>query len=122
MFTVLDLPPKQLEFLHRLGQYLEIFIFHYNPSQEYWADSVDPNWKARYDARVKQRFIEKNPNANDAEIQQFFDEFTLNFNAETRESRHPLLTRFGKQARDHFSLLSSLSSGEEGRAGPYLCR
>jgi exonuclease V gamma subunit len=59
VFTVLDLPPKQLEFLHRLGQYLEIFIFHYNPSQEYWADSVDPNWKARYDARVKQRFIEK---------------------------------------------------------------
>ena len=114
VFTVLDLPPKQLEFLHRLGQYLDIFIFHYNPSQEYWADSVDPNWKARYDARVKQRFIEKNPNANDAEIQQFFDEFTLNFNAETRESRHPLLTRFGKQARDHFSLLSSLSSGEDG--------
>ena len=25
-----------------------------------------------------------------------------------------LLTRFGKQARDHFSLLSKLSSGEEG--------
>ncbi|MEG1157630.1 MAG: exonuclease V subunit gamma, partial [Acinetobacter sp.] len=44
----------------------------------------------------------------------FFQEFTLNFNAEQRESRHPLLTRFGKQARDHFSLLSNLSSGEDG--------
>lgn len=33
---------------------------------------------------------------------------------EARESRHPLLTRLGKQARDHFSLLSNLSTGEEG--------
>ena len=114
IFTVLDLPPMQLAFLRRLGQYLDIYILHYNPSQEYWADSVDPHWKARYDVRVKERFIEKNPQAKDADIEQFFQEFTLNFNAEQRESRHPLLTRFGKQARDHFSLLSSLSSGEEG--------
>lgn len=114
IFTVLDLPPMQLAFLRRLGQYIDIYILHYNPSQEYWADSVDPHWKARYDVRVKERFIEKNPQANDADIERFFQEFTLNYNAEQRESRHPLLTRFGKQARDHFSLLSSLSSGEEG--------
>lgn len=114
IFTLLDLPPMQLEFLRRLGQYLDIYILHYNPSQEYWADSVDPNWKARYDLRVKERFIAKNPKASDADIEQFFQEFTLNFNAEQRESRHPLLTRFGKQARDHFSLLSNLSSGEDG--------
>lgn len=114
VFTLLDLPPSQLQFLRRLGQYIDIYILHYNPSQEYWADSVDPNWKARYDVRVKERFIEKNPTATDAQIQKFFEEFTLNFNAQTRESRHPLLTRFGKQARDHFSLLSNLSSGEEG--------
>lgn len=114
IFTLLDLPPVQLAFLRRLGQYLDIYILHYNPSQEYWADSVDPNWKARYDLRVKERFIAKNPQASDADIEQFFQEFTLNFNAEQRESRHPLLTRFGKQARDHFSLLSNLSSGEDG--------
>lgn len=114
VFTLLDLPPSQLAFLRRLGQYLEIYILHYNPSQEYWADSVDPHWKARYDVRVQERFIEKHPNATDLEIQQFFQEFTLNFNAQNRESRHPLLTRLGKQARDHFSLLSSLSSGEDG--------
>ncbi|OTG85686.1 exonuclease V subunit gamma [Acinetobacter sp. ANC 4558] len=114
VFTLLDLPSSQLNFLRRLGQYIDIFIFHYNPSQEYWADSVDPKWKIRYDVRVKERFIEKNPKATDAEIQRFFEEFTLNFNAQNRESRHPLLTRLGKQARDHFSLLSGLSSGEEG--------
>ena len=114
IFTLLDLPPMQLEFLRRLGQYIDIYILHYNPSQEYWADSVDPNWKARYDVRVKERFIAKNPKASDADIEKFFQEFTLNFNAEQRESRHPLLTRFGKQARDHFSLLSNLSSGEDG--------
>src|SRR5690606_22172696 len=119
IFTLLDLPPMQLEFLRRLGQYIDIYILHYNPSQEYWADSVDPNWKARYDVGVKERFIAKNPKASDADIEKFFQQFTLNFNAqnfnaEGRESRHPLLTRFGKQARDHFSLLSNLSSGEDG--------
>ncbi|WP_164139852.1 exodeoxyribonuclease V subunit gamma, partial [Stenotrophomonas maltophilia] len=70
-----------------------------NPSQEYWADSVDPLWKQRYDLGVKERFIAKNPQATDAEIADFFNKFTLNFNAEARESRHPLLTRLGKQAR-----------------------
>jgi len=114
IFTLLDLPPMQLAFLRRLGQYIDIYILHYNPSQEYWADSVDPNWKARYDVGVKERFIAKNPKASDADITKIFQEFTLNFNAEQRESRHPLLTRFGKQARDHFSLLSNLSSGEDG--------
>lgn len=115
VFTLLDLPPIQLQFLRRLGQYIDVFILHYNPSQEYWADSVDPVWKKRYDLRVKERFIGKNPQATDADIKKFFEDFTLHFNAEVRESRHPLLTRFGKQARDHFSLLSSLSSGEEGQ-------
>ncbi len=105
----------QLQFLRRLGQYIDIFILHYNPSQEYWADSVDPLWKQQYDVRVKSRFIEKNPQASDADIAQFFDQFTLHFNAEARESRHPLLTRWGKQARDHFSLLANLSSGDEGQ-------
>lgn len=115
VFTLLDLPPSQLQFLRRLGQYVDVLILHYNPSQEYWADSVDPLWKQRYDLGVKERFIAKNPKATDAEIADFFDKFTLNFNAEARESRHPLLTRLGKQARDHFSLLSNLSTGEEGK-------
>lgn len=115
IFTLLDLPPSQLQFLRRLGQYIDVLILHYNPSQEYWADSVDALWKQRYDLGVKERFIAKNPKATDAEISDFFNKFTLNFNAEARESRHPLLTRLGKQARDHFSLLSNLSTGEEGK-------
>jgi exodeoxyribonuclease V gamma subunit len=119
VFTLLELPPNQLDFLRRLGQYIDIYILHFNPSQEYWADSVDPDWKARYDLRVQERFIQKyqkaqNKAPSDLDIQRFFEAFQLNFNAEDRESRHPLLTRFGKQARDHFSLLSMLSSGEEG--------
>ncbi|HJF27682.1 MAG TPA: exodeoxyribonuclease V subunit gamma [Acinetobacter lwoffii] len=119
VFSLLELPPGQLDFLRRLGQYIDIYIFHFNPSQEYWADSVDPDWKARYDLGVQERFIRKYEQSrghkpSDEEIQHFFSAFQLNFNAEDRESRHPLLTRFGKQARDHFSLLSKLSSGEEG--------
>ena len=115
VFTVLDLPPSQLQFLRRLGQYLDVLILHYNPSQEYWADSVDPLWKQRYDLGVKERFIAKNPQASDDDINAFFENFSLGFNALNRESRHPLLTRLGKQARDHFSLLSQLATGEEGK-------
>ncbi|WP_256414241.1 exodeoxyribonuclease V subunit gamma [Acinetobacter sp. 5862] len=115
VFTILDLPPSQLQFLRRLGQYLDVVILHYNPSQEYWADSVDPLWKKRYDLGVKERYIAKHPNASDADIAAFFDSFSLGFNALSRESRHPLLTRLGKQARDHFSLLSQLATGEEGK-------
>lgn len=115
VFTILDLPPSQLQFLRRLGQYLDVVILHYNPSQEYWADSVDPLWKKRYDLGVKERYIAKHPNASDAEIAAFFDSFSLGFNALNRESRHPLLTRLGKQARDHFSLLSQLATGDEGK-------
>lgn len=118
VFTLLDLPPIQLHFLRRLAQYIDITIYHYNPSQEYWADSVDPKWKKSYDAKVQQRFIEKNKQqgklVSDEEIARFLNSFNQHFDAESRESRHPLLTRFGKQARDHFSLLAGLSSGEEG--------
>lgn len=118
VFTVLDLPPVQLNFLRRLGQYIEVTIYHYNPSQEYWVDSVDPKWKKNYDAEAKQRFIEKNQQqgkkVSDQQIEAFLQNFNHSFNAESRESRHPLLTRLGKQARDHFSLLAGLSSGEEG--------
>ena len=114
VFTILDLPPSQLQFLRRLGQYLDVVILHYNPSQEYWADSVDPLWKQRYDLGVKERFVAQNPKATDAQINTFFEQFTLHFNSQARESRHPLLTRLGKQARDHFSLLSQLAGGEEG--------
>lgn len=118
IFTLLDLPPNQLQFLRRLGQYIDVTIYHYNPSQEYWADSVDPQWKKTYDAQAIQRFREKNERLKkkltDEDIEAFIQTFNVTFNAEARESRHPLLTRFGKQARDHFSLLAGLSSGEEG--------
>lgn len=118
VFTLLELPPVQLQFLRRLGQYIEIFVFHYNPSREYWADMVDPHWKDRVDAQLKDHFIQqrlaKQQAVSDEDIDAFMKRYRLNFEAENRESHHPLLTRFGKQARDHFSLLSKLSAGEEG--------
>lgn len=118
VFTLLELPPSQLNFLRKVGQYIDVVIYHYNPSQEYWADSVDPRWKNQIDLRIKERFVEQSKkegfDPSDSDIEAFFKQYTLNFDAELRESRHPLLTRLGKQARDTFSLLSNLSSGEEG--------
>lgn len=89
VFTLLELPPAQLYFLRRLAQYTSVKVYHYSASQEYWADSVDPKWKAKY--ALKYPMI-----------------------ADAYESRHPLLTRLGKQARDISALLTQLSGGEEG--------
>ncbi|MFB2538650.1 MULTISPECIES: exodeoxyribonuclease V subunit gamma [unclassified Acinetobacter] len=89
LFTLLELPPAQLAFLQRLGQYVDIILFHYSPSKEYFADSVDPRWKAK--------FSMENPQA-----------------AAYYDSHHALLTRLGKQARDHSALLVELSGGEFG--------
>ena len=89
VFTVVLLPPAELDFLRRLAQYCQIHVLHYNPSQEYWADSVDPRWLSRHALKYPE-------------------------SAKLRDSRHRLLTRFGKQARDVFGLLSNLSGGDEG--------
>lgn len=89
IFTVLQLPLADFEFIRRLAGYTDIHIFHFNPSQEYWADVVDPLWLRRQQ--------QKNP---------AYTAFL--------ESQHPLLTRFAKQARDIFYFLVNLSGNEEG--------
>lgn len=89
VFSMVQLPPAELNFLKQLSQYTEIQLLHYNPSQEYWADSVDPRWLSWYAQKHPER-------------------------AALRDSRHPLLTRLGKQARDVFGLLSGMSGGEYG--------
>lgn len=89
VFSVLQLPPIEFQFLRQLAEYVEIHFLHYNPSQEYWADSVDPLWLKQFEL--------KNPKA-----------------AGLRESRHPLLTRLGKQAREIFAMLVELAGNDEG--------
>lgn len=89
VFSMVLLPPAELNFLKQLSQYTEIQLLHYNPSQEYWADSVDPRWLSWYAQKYPERAL-------------------------LRDSRHPLLTRLGKQARDVFALLSGMSGGEYG--------
>ena len=89
VFTIQQLAPSQLNFLRRLGQYCTVIIFNYTPTQEYWADSVDPRWQRE---KVLQH-----------------PDLALYY-----ESRHPLLTRLGKQARDNNALLAQLAGGEEG--------
>lgn len=101
VFTLLELPPAQLFFLRRLAAYVDIHIYHYNPTQEYWADSVDPKWHAQQQLK--------------RQLQQSTEQQgLLNTSIDFRESRHPLLTRLGKQSRDIFAQLSQLAGGEEG--------
>lgn len=95
VFTVLQLPPSEFTFLKELARYIDIQFLHYNPSQEYWADSVDPLWLKQFEL--------KNPKA-----------------AALFDSRHPLLTRMGKQARDIFALLAELSGNDVSHQGEWL--
>ncbi|WP_180113600.1 exodeoxyribonuclease V subunit gamma [Acinetobacter sp. YH12063] len=108
VFTTLELPPAQLKFLYRLAAYTEVHLLYFNPSREYWADMVDPVWKDRYNLKLQQRYIERNPNVSTAQIQAYLS----TTNAEFRESQHSLLTRLGKRARDNFALLVNMSGGE----------
>lgn len=113
IFTLLDLAPTEWAFLRRLSHYTRIEIYHFSATQEYWADSVDPRWKAEQDEKIRQRLLAKFPEKNLQQIQDYiYAEY--GFDAQLREDRHPILTRFGKQARDNFSLLADLSGGEHG--------
>lgn len=114
IFTLLNLAPSQLAFIEKLSQYIDIVLFYFSPTQEYWADSVDPRWKQQQDLKIKQRIRQKFPNFSEQQFQDYLNDLNQHFNAELRETRHPLLTRFGKQARDNFSLLAQLSGGEQG--------
>lgn len=112
IFTVLDLAPTEWQFIQKLSQFTNIYIYHLSATQEYWADSVDPRWKAEQDEKFRQRLMAKYPHKTAVELQDYY--YQTEFNAELREDRHPILTRFGKQARDNFSLLVELAGGEFG--------
>ncbi|MGO1742700.1 exodeoxyribonuclease V subunit gamma [Psychrobacter celer] len=88
IFTIQQLPQNELNFLQRLSTYLDITLLHYNPSQLFWADIVDKQWLQR------QQVI--NP-----------DSVFL------RDYGHTLLSRLGKQSRETFAMLASLSGNEE---------
>ncbi len=87
LFTLQQLPLSELEFLQRLSQFIDVKLFHYNPSQMFWADIVDKRWLAH------QRII--NPK-----------------HVYLRDYGHSLLSRLGKQSRETFASLASMSGNE----------
>lgn len=88
IFTSNQLPPAELQFYQRLSRYVEILFLHYNPSAEYWADLVDPDWARRNELKKgKLQHYEKAPR---------------------------LLARLGVQARDIFFQLTTLSGNQYG--------
>ncbi|WP_230661130.1 exodeoxyribonuclease V subunit gamma [Psychrobacter sp. I-STPA10] len=88
LFTIQQLPQAELDFIEKLSKYVDITLLHYNPSQLFWADIVDKQWLLR------QRII--NP-----------DSVFL------RDYGHTLLSQLGKQSREVFAMLASLSGNED---------
>ena len=91
IFTIQQLPQAELDFLQRLSLYMDITLLHYNPSQLFWADIVDKQWLQR------QQVI--NPNS-----------------VFLRDYGHTLLSRLGKQSRETFAMLASLSGNASHQA------
>ncbi|MCP5174618.1 MAG: exodeoxyribonuclease V subunit gamma [Moraxellaceae bacterium] len=88
VFTTVRLPPNELDFFRVLSEFIEVCFYHFNPSSQYWADSVDEKWLAKMQLKQPQRMA-------------------------LYDKGHPLLTAWGKQHRDTFRLLSQLSGGEQ---------
>lgn len=88
IFTTVRLPPHELEFFKVLSLFIDIHFYHFNPSGQYWADSVDEKWLAKMQVKQPTRMA-------------------------LYDKGHPLLTAWGKQHRDTFRLLSQLSGGEQ---------
>ncbi len=88
IFTIQQLPQNELTFLQKLSTYIDITLLHYNPSQLFWADIVDKQWLQR------QQVI--NPES-----------------VFLRDYGHTLLSRLGKQSRETFAMLASLSGNED---------
>lgn len=87
IFTIQQLPQNELNFLQKLSQYVDITLLHYNPSQLFWADIVDKQWLQRQQVIHPQSVF-------------------------LRDYGHTLLSRLGKQSRETFAMLASLSGNE----------
>ena len=88
LFTLQQLPPTELLDLQRLGVLTDVTILHFNPSEQFWADIVDKTW-------LMQMQLENSADDSSALY--------------LKDYGHTLLSRFGKQSREVFAMLASLS-------------
>ncbi len=88
LFTVQQIPQVELDFLKRLSLYSDVVLFHFNPSQLFWADIVDKNWL------LTQQII--NPD-----------------NVYLKDYGHGLLSRLGKESRETFAMLADMTGGAD---------
>lgn len=88
LFTVLELPKTQLDFLKRLSLYCDVVLLHFNPCMLFWADIVDKNWLLQQKLVAPERVYLK-------------------------EHGHTLLSRLGKASRTTFAMLVHLSGNED---------
>lgn len=88
LFTIQQLPPKELNFIHKISAFCDVKLLHHNPSQLFWADIVDRQWL------IQQRFV--NPSS-----------------VYLKDYGHTLLSRFGKQSREVFAILAELSGNDD---------
>lgn len=81
IFTLEDAPTHVLKFLHKLSQFVDVYIYHFNPSAEFWADIVDDEWLQRQKVIAPHQVL-------------------------MRESGQALLSVLGKSSRDVFANLA----------------
>ncbi len=88
IFGISSLPPKFIELIGHLSQWIDIHLFVMNPSYHYWGDIVNEKAIARFRLRRKENI----------------DDYLT--------SGHPLLASLGKQGRDFIDYMQNIHADE----------
>ncbi|MDU8924072.1 exodeoxyribonuclease V subunit gamma [Pasteurellaceae bacterium LIM206] len=112
IFGISALPKVYLDTFKAMSRHCDVHLFFNNPSQEYWADIVDPHFLEKL--RVTQR-IDYHNRSQTALLGRPVEFRALEDTADNEklQAGNPLLASFGKLGRDFFYLLENLELDHE---------
>ncbi len=113
VFGISALPALYLQTLKAISQYTEVYLFFHNPSQEYWADIVDPKYLAKRGLQTRTDYYNHQIMPYFSEEQLKTTEFEKTHNNELLQVGNPLLSQWGKHGRDYFYLLTNDLADQE---------
>ncbi len=115
VFGISSLPPKYIEALHAIGQYIDVHFMFTNPCRYYWGDVRDRSTLAKIASRTRQQIVwhgdhsvhQGNVSALKGSVEENIADET-----ETFQVGNGLLASMGKLGRDNHYILSQLESNE----------
>ncbi|WP_407832409.1 exodeoxyribonuclease V subunit gamma [Vibrio rotiferianus] len=110
VFGISSLPPRYMDALKVMGEYIDVHLMFTNPCQHYWGDIRDRKYLARVEAQRRKQFslVEGLPQL-EGEVSPLKDGLEANVEDELHTSQavgNSLLASMGKLGRDNLFLLS----------------